>query len=80
MGRTDAAGRVVFLPDGHSDWRLRAFSDDGHGLDQHFEASAPAQPGTAPNDAAPDRTLAVLGGGLLLALFGLYQLFTKARR
>ncbi|MBM4116257.1 hypothetical protein FJ251_00700 [bacterium] len=32
-GRTDAAGRVGFLPDRPGEWRLTAASEDGHGAD-----------------------------------------------
>jgi nickel transport protein len=34
VGRTDAQGLVVFMPASHAQWRLKAFSADGHGVDQ----------------------------------------------
>jgi len=80
VGRTDAQGRVVFLPGAARQWHLRAFSQDGHGVDRRFEVAAPQ--GTPA--AAGDRTLlhpalAILGGALLLTLFALYQLFLRRR-
>nr|WP_145546501.1 hypothetical protein [Variovorax boronicumulans] len=36
-GLTDRKGRVVFMPDGISKWRLRSTSADGHGVDIEFE-------------------------------------------
>ncbi len=42
-GITDAMGRIVFLPDRTSTWRVRVFSEDGHGADFTFEAG-PAEP------------------------------------
>jgi len=33
VGRTDARGRLVFLPDRAGTWRVKAFSKDGHGAD-----------------------------------------------
>ncbi|MFH1279040.1 MAG: hypothetical protein ABIK65_11770 [Candidatus Eisenbacteria bacterium] len=37
-GRTDALGRISFLPDREGDWRVRVFSEDGHGADIRFSA------------------------------------------
>ena len=82
VGNTDAAGRVVFIPGDARQWRLKAFSADGHGVDLRF--ASPAAQGNAAAvidaDASPSRTaLALLGLGLILALFGAYQLFGKRR-
>jgi nickel transport protein len=76
VGRTDALGRVTFLPDGQQAWRLRAFTEDGHGIDTAFEvAPHPVSAATT----SPRLPLALLGGSLVLALFGLYQLFLRRR-
>jgi nickel transport protein len=37
-GTTDALGRIVFLPDRQATWRVRAFSEDGHGTDFTIDA------------------------------------------
>lgn len=79
VGRTDALGRVVFLPGATKQWRARAFSADGHGVDLRFAAPAMAGPATAAN-AQPDRVSLVLFGlSLLLGGFGLYQLFLRRK-
>jgi len=80
VGRTDALGRIVFLPDRRGSWRVKAFSEDGHGVD--FSLSA------GPRGAAAevDRPLveryprAVVGAGLIFGLFGLIDLFVAWRR
>lgn len=80
VGNTDAAGRVVFVPGETRQWRLKAFSADGHGVDLRFESPA-IQTAAATTDAGPGRpTLALFGLGLILALFGLYQLFINRRQ
>jgi len=51
-GRTDEAGRIVFLPPGPGRYRCRGFSADGHGADFTFavEPSAPAPAGETAAD------------------------------
>lgn len=84
VGRTDAQGRVVFLPGGTADWRLKAYAADGHGTDQRLQVALPEQPAVAP-DAAPAQGLdrfsrLLLGLSLILGGFGLYQFFTCKKR
>ncbi len=83
VGRTDAQGRLVFLPEGNGDWRLKAFAADGHGLDQRLQV-APAG-GDAPAAGTPDAGLdrfarVILGLSLILGGFGLYQFFLSKKR
>jgi nickel transport protein len=81
VGRTDGAGRVVFVAGEGRDWRLRTFSSDGHGADfrfaspEHGNASTPAEVG-GPNRWAK----ATLGLGLILGGFGTWQLFLRKAR
>lgn len=53
-GRTDAQGRLAFLPDRTGAWRVRAFSEDGHGVDLAVPVDR--------LDAAP--ATGVAGGGI----------------
>ncbi len=92
-GRTDAAGRAL-LPLGAGRWRLRAFADDGHGLDREFAVAAtlPPDPTASPaatggpaaaaaTSAATARTgRAVLGLGVLLTVFGAGSLALAGKR
>jgi nickel transport protein len=76
VGRTDTRGRLTFLADGHASWRLRAFTEDGHGVDTAFEVTPKAVSDAPASRLAPG----ILGVSLVLALFGLYQLVLRKRR
>jgi len=77
-GRTDANGRLAFVPDRSGDWRVRAFSEDGHGGD--FTVAAVAEGGSSPSSAGLGEVggLAV-GLSILFGLFGLWSLFIRKR-
>jgi nickel transport protein len=80
VGNTDTSGRVVFVPGDTKNWRLKAYSADGHGVDLRFESPA-IQASAVAADAGPGRaTLALFGLGLILAAFGLYQLLIARRK
>lgn len=79
VGRTDAGGRVVFLPGVSGQWRIRAFSADGHGVDLRFEAPAVASQAAAVTPGPNRVSLILFGLSLLLGGFGLYQLFLKRK-
>jgi nickel transport protein len=78
VGRTDAEGRAVFLPPPSGEVRLRAFAADGHGVDLKFD---PPRSGEAVAAGAPEDRGAKLffGAGLLLAIFGIVQLFLRRK-
>lgn len=85
VGRTDARGRAVFLPPAAGELRLRAFSADGHGVDLRLApphaGHPPAVAGGAAAAAAPGRTPGlVLGLGIVLALFGSFQLLLRRKK
>jgi nickel transport protein len=79
VGKTDAQGRVLFVPGEGVRWRLRAFSADGHGADFAFDAPAlAAAPAPAP---ASDRSARILFGlSALLAAFAAFQFFARRKR
>jgi len=80
VGRTDAQGRVVFIPGDNRSWRLKAFSADGHGTDLRFDSPAVASL-PAPASQEPNRpSLILFGLSLLLAGFGLVQLLIRKRK
>jgi nickel transport protein len=68
-GLTDAHGRIVFLPDRRGSWRVRAFSEDGHGVDFTFDAGDPDEAGggaAVRQVGSSDRILRVAVGVLLI--------------
>ncbi len=76
-GHTDADGRVVFIPGDARQWHLRVFSEDGHGVDKHFELHAGATGYSRDPDSISSLSKAILGLGILLSGFGLMMLFLK---
>jgi nickel transport protein len=84
VGRTDGTGRAVFLVPPAGEVRLRAFSADGHGVDLKLAppAAASGETGAAATVAAADERPAriMFGLGVLLALFGLLQMWLARRK
>jgi nickel transport protein len=78
-GRTDANGRLAFIPDRPGAWRIRAFSEDGHGAD--FTVAAAAEEGAATPAAGLGEvgSLAV-GLSVIFGVFGIWSLFYRKTR
>jgi nickel transport protein len=66
-GRTDALGRIVFVPDRRGSWRVRAFSEDGHGMDTTVESGSEGAPGSA-RAVREGRTVRIVFGILTIVL------------
>ncbi|MEW8028445.1 MAG: hypothetical protein AB2792_00720 [Candidatus Thiodiazotropha sp.] len=79
-GKSDALGRVVFIPGDVREWRLRVFSEEGHGIDTVFELAPDAVSHSHGDHAYSDFTKLILGIGILLSGFGVMMLFTKRKR
>jgi nickel transport protein len=78
-GRSDALGRIVFVPDRRGTWRVRGFSEDGHGIDTRIEAG--------PDDATsgvPDSPGQVSGADrynkIAIGIFVILLIFLVAMR
>jgi len=79
-GQTDAMGRAVIVAETPGRWQLRAFSDDGHGVQVAFDVAVPnvnALSGTT----TPRWLMGVFGLLLLLAVFAgvQWRLMRRAR-
>jgi nickel transport protein len=77
VGRTDALGRVVFVPDVYGDWRLRAFSEDGHGVDVTVAATVAGVVVSTPPSGRSRQI--VTGLSVLFGVFGLIALFYRRK-
>jgi nickel transport protein len=78
-GTTNERGEVAFRPVEPGSWRLRAFSEDGHGVDFSFEVDATG----ALSERAASTTLRqriVVGVAVLFGFFGALSLLYRARR
>jgi nickel transport protein len=79
-GRSDALGRIVFVPDRQGSWRIRAFSEDGHGVDFTIEAG-PQDTATAAAGKSGSNRYAkiVLGLVIIFGVFGSVSVFLRRR-
>jgi len=76
VGRTDASGRVVFVAVGGQEYRLKAWSADGHGVERTVVASGDSgDVAVAPPSSRSGLLLA--GIGVIFGLFGVWQLFLR---
>jgi nickel transport protein len=79
VGRTDRAGRIAFLPDGPATWRIKAFSEDGHGFDIRVGSGAGGTVEAADRPLFDRVTRIFVGVAVILALFAALSLFYRRR-
>jgi len=79
VGRTDAYSRVSFLPNTGGKWRVKAFSEDGHGkiVDIEVNENMLAQVDTNSNNTF---TKTLIGIMILLGIFGLIYIKKKDKK
>lgn len=80
VGRSDAQGRIVFLPDAPGPYRIKTQSEDGHGGVYALELDAAGGvvlEGTAPADRW---TRALTGVALVFGGFGVLAMFLRGAR
>lgn len=80
VGRTDGQGRVAFLPDRAATWRVKAISEDGHGLDFNLSTDAAAQVATRSKPFYERYGRIVVGIAVILGLFGLLKVYLQRRK
>ena len=79
VGRTDALGRIVFLPDRAGTWRVKAFSEDGHGADLSLTTGAQGAIESADRPLFERHARLVVGVSIIFGIFGLLSLFARRR-
>ncbi len=76
-GRTDALGHITFLPDRAGNWRVKVYSEDGHGADLTLSVDEHLQARRADAPLFP-RYIGILTGiGVILGVFGLISLVRR---
>lgn len=80
VGRTDSQGRVAFLPDKPGKWRVKAISEDGHGLDFTLTTDAAAHVEGSEKPVYERYGRIVVGVAVIMGLFGVLNLFLKRRK
>jgi len=78
-GRTDLLGRVVFLPDRAGTWRIKAFSEDGHGADFSFTTAAEGGVRDANRPFLERHLRIVVAVSVIFGVFGLVDLLIRRR-
>jgi len=79
VGRTDARGRLVFLPDRAGTWRIKAFSEDGHGTDISLTTGAQGGVESADRSLFERHSRLVVGVSIIFGIFGLVSLFARRK-
>jgi len=79
VGRTDAHSRVSFLPNTKGKWKIKVFSEDGHGKIMEIEVDENMQ---AQVDANTNNTFTktLIGVMLLFGVFGLIYLKKRDKK
>jgi nickel transport protein len=80
IGRTDNYGRIVFLPDRRGEWRVRAFSEDGHGVDFTFETDKGSVSGESTRASLGRGARILVGLAILFGVFGIVSLLYGRRK
>jgi nickel transport protein len=79
VGRTDAYSRISFLPNTGGKWRVKAFSQDGHGkiIDIEVDENMLPDMSTKSNDTFEK---ALMGIMILIGVFGLIYIKKKDKK
>ena len=80
VGRTDLHGRVVFIPDRAGTWRIKVFSEDGHGAEFSFTTTAEVGVGAVESPFVERHLRIITGVSVVFGLFGLLNLLSRRRR
>ncbi|UCH83553.1 MAG: ABC transporter permease [Candidatus Latescibacterota bacterium] len=78
-GRTDAYGRVKFLPDRAGRWRIRVFSEDGHGADVTVEIDRKLRPKSTVTAPGGRIGRIAIGVAIIFCVFGAVSFFLRSR-
>ena len=79
VGRTDARGRLVFLPDRAGTWRVKTFSEDGHGADFSLTTGAQGTIESADRPLFERHSRLVVGVSIIFGIFGLVNLLVRRK-
>lgn len=79
-GRTDSQGRIAFLPDRAGKWRIRTFSEDGHGMDFSLSTDAAARIESSDQPFYERHARIIVGIGVILGLFGFLSLYARKNK
>jgi nickel transport protein len=79
-GYTDAQGTVAFLPASAGQWRIKAMSSDGHGVDMNIEIAPDKTVVIEPKTPFDRFAKLITGVSLIFGLAGAASLFARRRK
>jgi nickel transport protein len=79
-GRTDDYGRLSFLPDRDGNWRIRTFSEDGHGLDITVPVDDQIAPQITERSWTERYARLIVGVAFIFGFFGIISLFLRRKK
>jgi len=77
VGRTDENGMIAFVPDSAGSWRIKVFSEDGHGMDISVETGETGELIRAEKSLFDRYSRILFGLGVIFGLFGVFTLFRR---
>lgn len=79
VGRTNAEGQIVFLSGAQTEWRVKAYSGDGHGIDKLVKVEAGGASSSTGSGELPRPLVMLSGIGIVFGIFGVIQLFFRKK-
>jgi hypothetical protein len=79
-GRTDAGGRIRFVPDREGPWRVRTFSPDGHGSDITIDIGANGSLGRKKPLSGRLVPRIAAGVAAIFFIFGVLFFFSRSKK
>lgn len=80
VGRTNAIGRIAFVPDRSGKWKIKAFSDDGHGTTFEIDVKEGATISEKKVDFFERFAKPIFGTGIILIIFAILNLFVRRNK
>ncbi len=80
VGRTDAHGRIVFAPDQAGTWNIKAFSEDGHGMEISVEVDENNVLSDTDKPLGNRLSRLMVGVAVIFGLFGFLSIFYRRRK
>jgi nickel transport protein len=80
VGRTDAEGRVLFVPNEAGKWLIKVFSDDGHGANIELNVDSSMKMFEKKLDFFEKYARASFGLGILMLIFSIITIYARRKR
>ncbi len=79
VGRTNASGRITFIPDVPGRWKIKAFTDDGHGVTFDIDVKEGLTLTEKKVDFFERFAKPIFGAGLILIIFSIINIFIRRK-